>query len=289
MLNIPILRNSVLKSGVLNSKKILNNNIPQDIKNIKYTPTNIKDSLEIAGKGAEGIVYKIKNSNFALKINNNKKIEKELNNPINLAVNKLDKTNHVKAKIGNNINIMEYIEGEAISPNISNNELSTEKIKECLKYIYNAANDGFRHDFGGKNILFNKKNGKLTPIDFLQRRAGYKENIINNTFIQLYPTAQTSEDVNKLLSKISLAFVELLKDNTITTKGLKNISGDLKLTKDIIITNKQFNNSATFVTSLEKKLQNLINKKSNQGISKEFNDEYIKALEVLENELKSHI
>lgn len=289
MLNIPILRNSVLKSGVLNSKKILNNNIPQDIKNIKYPPTNIKDSLEIAGKGAEGIVYKIKNSNFALKINNNKKIEKELNNPINLAVNNLDKTNHVKAKIGNNINIMEYIEGESISLNISNNELSTEKIKECLKYIYNAANDGFRHDFGGKNILFNKKNGNLTPIDFLPRRAGYKENIINNTFIQLYPTAKTSEDINKLLSKISLAFVELLKDNTITTKRLKNISGDLKLTKDIIISNKQFNNSATFVSSLEKKLQDLINKKSNQGISKDFHDDYIKALEALENELKGYI
>lgn len=289
MLNIPILRSSIFKSGVLNSKKILNNRVPQNPQSIKYVPQSIKDSFEIVGKGAEGIVYKIKNSNFALKINNNKKIEEELNNPINLAINKLDKTNHVKAKIGNHISIMKYIEGSPISVNISSKTLPTSSIKECLKYIYNTASEGFRHDFGGKNILFNKKNGKLTPIDFLPSRAGYKENIINNTFIQLYPTAKTSEDVNKLLSKISLAFVELLKDNTISKKGLKNISGDLKQTKDIININKEFADSTTFVNSLERKLQDIINKKANQGISKDFHDNYINSLEALEKELKATI
>lgn len=285
MLNIPILRNAILKSGVINSKKIVNSTLPKNIKELQYVPETVADSFEMIGKGAEGVVYKIKNSNFAIKIKNDAVLEKEINSPLHFSMNSLDKINYVKAKVGSNIKIMEYIKGESINPGTDLNKFSTDNIKDCLKYIYTAANQGFKHDCGGKNIIFDKYSGKLIPIDFINKRAGYQEEIINNTFIQLYPAVKNDKDVIKLLSKISLGFVDLLKDNTISAKGIKHISVELKNVKDLIRTNKKLAEAETFVCSLESKLKRIMSNKAMQSISKSFHDDFIQSINSLEKEL----
>lgn len=285
MLNIPILRNAIFKSGVINSKKYVNGTLFKSIKEFQYVPVRVSDSLELIGKGAEGIVYKIKNSNFVIKIKNDVVLENEINAPLNFSMNGLDKINYVKAKIGDNIKIMEYIKGESINLSTDLSNFSTNNIRDCLKCIYTAANQGFKHDCGGKNIIFDKYSEKLITIDFINKRVGYKEEIINKVFIQLYPAAKNDKDVIKLLSKISLGFVDLLKNNTISAKGIKHISVELKNIKDIVRINRNFSEAEPFVCSLESKLKRIMSNKAMQSISKNCNEDFLQSINSLEKEL----
>lgn len=289
MFNISILKSPILKKCVLNTKKFINKDVFSNSKNLYYKKTDVLESLELVGKGAEGSVYKIKDSNLALKVRNGANINKELTNSIDMTVDDLSKINHVKAKVGENIEIMEFIDGKSISSSIDQNEFSISSIKDCIKYIYDASLKGFRHDFGGKNVLFDSKTKNLVPIDFLQSRAGYKDDIVNNTFIQLYPAAKDANDVKKILSKVSIAFLELLKENSITDKGVKKLSVSLKTVKDMTKTTPELAELTPYVVDLEKKLQNLATQKSMSGFMKDINGSYNSSLEKLIMELKKDL
>lgn len=288
MLNIPIFKNAILKKVVLNSNGFWKAPVPNSAGNLKYTNNNVLDSLELVGKGAEGSVYKVKDSQFAIKVKNDLSIPKELNKPIDLTVEPQGCINHVVAKIGDNVSIMKFIDWKPIDLSALK-ELNADKIKPCMKHIYDAVNKGFRHDFGGKNILLDKDSGKLIPIDFIPKKIGYKEDLLSNMFIQLYAPAKNSDDVNKLMANISLAFVQLLKENAITTTGLKNLSINLKTVKDIVRMKRNFAESELFIVSLEKKLQDVVSKKLTSGFSKECNADYLSSLELLTSDLEKYV
>lgn len=286
MLNIQIFKN--VKKSVLNSNRFWKPFVQRSAGNLKYTNNNVLDSLELVGKGAEGSVYKVKGSHFAIKVKNDLSISKELNKPIDLTVDPQGCINHVLAKVGENVSIMKFIDSKPIDLNALK-DLNVDKIKPCMKYISDAVNKGFRHDFGGKNILLDKASGKLVPIDFIPKKIGYKEDLLSNMFIQLYTPAKNSDDVNKLMANISLAFVQLLKENAITTIGLKNLSINLKTVKNILRMNENFVESQLFIASLEKKLQGVVNKKLLSGFSKECNSDYLSSLELLKSDLEKYV
>lgn len=288
MLNIPIFKNAILKKAVLNSNRFWKSPVQNYSRDLKYINNDVLDSLELVGKGAEGSVYKVKGSQFAIKVKNDLSISKELNKPIDLTVDPQGRINHVLAKVGENVSIMKFIDWKPIDINALK-ELNVDKIKPCMKHICDAVNKGFRHDFGGKNILLDKASGKLVPIDFIPKKIGYKEDLLSNMFIQLYTPAKNSDDVNKLMANISLAFVQLLKENAITTTGLKNLSINLKTVKDIIRMNRNFAESELFITSVEKKLQDVVSKKLTSGFSKECNSDYLSSLERLKCDLEKYV
>lgn len=288
MLNLMFLHNPALQNTILKNKNRVSNLkiIPQ---NLQYNPAAVKDSFEFIAKGAQGSVHRILNTNYVIKTKNGADLKQIFSNPINLNINDADRINHIKAKIGNDIEIMYFVPREQIKNQFSQNEFKHEKITDYLKYIYNASLKNMRHDIGGKNTLYDKTTGSLTPIDFYPNKPGYKHFLINDAFIQLYGSTQNAKEAESLLSKITLSFLELLKTDTINKKGLRNIDTGLKTAKDIIQTNPQYKEAQTFVYGLEKKLKDIIQQKNMLGIFPDAQKTLLTQIEKLEKELQSKI
>ncbi len=249
----------------------------------------LEHTFEFIAKGAQGSIYRILKTNYVIKIKNTTDLKQIFSSPLNLNITESDRINHIKAKIGNDIEIMDFIKGEQIKTQFNQREFKQDKITDYLKYIYNAAVKGMRHDIGGKNTLFDKSTGNLTAIDFYPNKAGYKHFIINDAFIQLYSSTKNAKEAESLLSKITLSFLELLKTDTITKKGLQNIDTGLKTIKDITLTNPQYKEAQTFVYDLEKKLKDIIQQKDMLGIFADSQKILFEKIEKLEKELNSKI
>ena len=289
MQNMFFIKNIIAKAPYKSSYGFIGQPLRVSPNGLKYKPALMQDTLEFIAKGAEGSVYRILNTNFAIKIKNNADLKTSLKSHINFAVSEEEKINHIKAKIGENIEIMDFIKGEQIKGQFKQQNFQTEKIKKCLEYIYNASQKGMRHDYGGRNIIFDTKTGNMTPIDFIKSNQGQKYFIINDMFIQLYNSVKNPQETESLISKISLGFLDLLRNNTINKNGCKNLSTELKTVKDIVSTNNDLRDSLDFILNLEKDLQNVMQKKTMSGLFPDSQKEFIEALEILETKLKSKI
>ena len=261
MQNMFFIKNIITRAPYKSSYGFVSQPLRISASRLKYKPALMQDTLEFIAKGAEGAVYRILNTNLAIKIKNYADLKTSLKSHINFAVSEEEKINHIKAKIGENIEIMDFIKGEQIKGQFKQQDFQTEKIKECLKYIYNASQKGMRHDYGGRNIIFDTKTRNMTPIDFIKSNQGQKYFLINDMFIQLYNSAKNTQEIESLISKISLGFLDLLRNNTINKNGCKNLSTELKTVKDIVSTNNHLRDSLDFILNLEKDLQNVMQKK----------------------------
>lgn len=289
MLNINLLKNCIIKPPLQMPEGFVKSYAAIKAGGLKYKPDTIKDTFEFVAKGAQGSVHRILNTNYVIKVKNNKDLKQILFRPLNLNISEADRINHIKAKIGNDIDILYFVPGEQIKNQFSQSEFKHNKITDYLKYIYNASLKGMRHDIGGKNTLFDKTSGNLTPIDFYPNKPGYKHFLINDAFIQLYNSTKNTKEAESLLSKITLSFLELLKTDTINKKGLRNIDTGLKTVKDITLTNPQYKEAQTFVHDLEKKLKDIVQQKNMLGIFPDTQKTFLAQIEKLEQELKTKI
>ncbi len=289
MLNISLLKNCIIKPPLQMPNRFVNIRSTVNPYEFKYKPEPFKDSFEFIAKGAQGSVYRILNTNYAIKVKNNADLKRVFSKPLNLNISESDRINHIKAKIGDDIEIMYFVPGEQIKNQFTQREFKQEKITDYLKYIYNASLNNMRHDIGGKNTLFDKATGQLTPIDFYPNKPGYKHFIINDAFIQLYGSTKNAKEAESLLSKITVSFLELLKTDAINKKGLCNIDTGLKTLKDITLTNPQYKDAQLFVYALEKRLKDIIQQKNMIGIFPDAQKTLLTQIEKLEQELQRKI
>lgn len=127
------------------------------------------------GQGTEAEVYKIKNSDYCVRI-------PYLANTINKfnfskELSQIDKINHIVAKLGFGVSIMKYFEGVIPKRYMSNNhdrynlqkkiaEMPVESYSGLLHQIAEAIDNEMLFDYSGGNLIVDTQNQKLTAIDF---------------------------------------------------------------------------------------------------------------------------
>ena len=142
--------------------------------------SRIKDSINykyFIGQGTEAEVYKIKDSDYCIRIpyeasdlylaDFNKNLTGE------------DKVNHTVAKMGFGTTIMKFFEGEtpkACQNNISArykfqdkiSQLPVKSYNKLLKHIALGIDNEMKYDFSGGNLIVNFETKELIPIDFMK-------------------------------------------------------------------------------------------------------------------------
>lgn len=143
--------------------------------------TKIQDAIKpenILGHGAEAKVYRIKDTDYCVRIPYcagdmySRSYTKELT--------PADKLNHVRARLGFGAAILDYFEGvtpNKYKKNIDCRNIFQEKISELPTKAYNsllqqiacAIDNEMLYDFSGGNLIVDLKNEKLTAIDFYNK------------------------------------------------------------------------------------------------------------------------
>lgn len=244
----------------------------------------LSDSSAFLGKGNEGCVYRLKNTNYLVKIKNGKEIS--LKDKLSFDVTDEETVNRVVAKIGENIQIRQYLPGNPIDAAFCLENLNPRSVRDCLEDIYNAARLGMRHDSGGANILFDSKTGKTIPFDFYKNKPGSKHPLVDNLFRQFFPAVKTSDDAERLLKMVSGGFIDLVKENKINKTGSRLVSVDLKAVKDLFLTNPNLRSKTHLAHETEQKLQQIMTLKIAQGLSPAADKEFLTKINELAKEFK---
>lgn len=138
----------------------------------------IKDSIKpenFLGQGTEAEVYKIKDTNYCVKIPYLAEDMYRFNYTKELSP--IDKINHVVAKLGFGASIMKYFEGSIPKWYMNNNheryvfqeqisEMPVKSYSSLLHQIADAIDNEMLFDFSPGNLIVDTKNKKLTAIDF---------------------------------------------------------------------------------------------------------------------------
>ena len=213
---------------------------------------NIKEVVTEAnflGKGANGRVYKIPNSSYAIKIPTdyipNFKEDVVLNG---LRKFNRDKVNFIEAICGPT-KILKYVDGIPIKNVYSkvaceNNEISS-KIAKCInnlsdssikKYylqILEAKRLGLGHDFIGNNCILNAAKGDITAIDFdIGRKTYFLESLI---FQCGAPNLLSKSEQNNLIKKGLKNLLEMIQDGKI-------LANEVNLSKQTLLENSKLIN-----------------------------------------------
>ena len=164
---LPFQKNS-FDTVSFSSKNILNRGSKYITDTVIKTITN---PSTVIGEGAEGVVYKIPDTDFCVKILNSAKLYDF--GVWDLNISPKDRVNHIVAKSECGASIMKYIEGEALRvlriPDSVYN-LPKQSYKNLLKQISNAHNTGLSFDSTPSNIIYNPKDKSLTAIDFMNAK-----------------------------------------------------------------------------------------------------------------------
>ena len=127
------------------------------------------------GQGTEAEVYRIKDSNYCVRIPYISGEMYSANYSKNLTP--IDKINHVRAKLGFGAAILDYFDGitpkeyknNVYSRNIFQEKISQFPLKsytELLHQIANAIDNEMIFDFSGGNLIVDLEKQKMTAIDF---------------------------------------------------------------------------------------------------------------------------
>ena len=183
----------------------------------------ISDAVKI-GEGGEATVYRIKGTDFALRVHHNKVSgEKvrilDLSEGINFNITPEDEVNYIVGKFKGG-EIIKYIKGEIIQGTKSEevcrgiNNLSDNSIKEYFRKILEAEKLGLYHDSFGANALFDKTTGKLIPIDFWKNKS---DGILSSMMYQCRSPLINKE---KLIKKSIRNLLDMCKKGEIDSKQL---------------------------------------------------------------------
>ena len=178
------------------------------------------------GSGAEASVYRIKGTDFALRIHHDmatghKVRILDLSEGINFNISPEDKVNYIVGKFKGG-EIIKYIKGKIVQNTCSKemcrsiNNLSDKSIKDYFRKILEAKKLGLYHDNFGANALFDETTGKLTPIDFWTNKS---EGILSSIMDQCRSPYQYINR-EKLLKKSVRNLLEMCKKGEIDSKQL---------------------------------------------------------------------
>lgn len=217
----------------------------------------ISDAVKI-GEGGEATVYRIKGTDFALRVHHNKVSgEKvrilDLSEGINFNITPEDEVNYIVGKFKGG-EIIKYIKGEIIQGTKSEevcrgiNNLSDNSIKEYFRKILDAEKLGLYHDSFGANALFDKKTGKLIPIDFWENKS---DGILSS---MMYQCCSPLINKEKLIKKSIRNLLEMCKKGEIDSKQLS-----LKIQKSWFV-------DSYFATQIEAICNSFNKNKSSQNI-----------------------
>lgn len=244
-------------------------------------------SENIAGRGAEGIVYRIPDSKLAVKLPEKYKSIPDI--PINRNVSEQEAVNHIRAKVGEDIFIMRYINGitnKDVSVSEFNRmvgETPVKSFKSYLQQLINAFSKGMKHDAGGSNAIITPETRGLTAIDF------YKSNMLNinlfdDVYMQFGRHMNTPEQVNSLLGKTSLAFLDMIKSNEINPASIGKFQTSLRKISDITRAK-----DTVFLAELEKQLSEITGLKKLEKISPDIKTKLSEKIAILEGYINKNI
>lgn len=217
----------------------------------------ISDAVKI-GEGGEATVYRIKGTDFALRVHHNtvsgEKVRiLDLSEGINFNITPEDEVNYIVGKFKGG-EIIKYIEGEIIQGTKSEevcrgiNNLSDNSIKEYFRKILEAEKLGLYHDSFGANALFDKTTGKLIPIDFWKNKS---DGILSSMMYQCRSPLINKE---KLIKKSIRNLLEMCKKGETDSKQLS-----LKI-------QKSWFDDSYFATQIEAICNSFNKNKSSQNI-----------------------
>ncbi len=134
---------------------------------------------ECIGHGAEAKVYKIPDTDYVVRVHNG--FKPDFNSPISFDMSTGDKFNHYVAKIGDSVEIGEYIKGENAccmtgyankmsdkqhNLNLKIVEMPVSSYRDFMKTIFEAAKQNMAFDSAGRNVIVDIVEKKFIPIDF---------------------------------------------------------------------------------------------------------------------------
>ena len=181
--------------------------------------SSIKDTNCFMGKGDEGTVYSIKDSNYCVKIPHPNLTGKlaDYRKSLSFNISEKDRINHIKAHLGDGAVIMEKIDGTTVlnQPEIAGElaHFPVSSFNKFLKQITYANNNGMLFDGINQNVIINPKNKSITAIDFIDANGLYYSDLLPLRMIygSLVNKGVKPENQKLIKNKIILAAVEEFK------------------------------------------------------------------------------
>lgn len=220
-------------------------------------------------KGAQGKVYRIPGTDCAVKV--------PLDcvsipiKPISKNISPQEKVNLVLAKIGDDINIIKYVDGKnpyqlsrrGVSVPKTVLSLPHEAFTNYIEKISEASKLNMFHDIAGANTLINEKYRYIVPIDFYHSLTK-KANPVEDLYFQFGNYLKNSKEQDLFLAKSSLAFVDLIRTNKINAKNLAKMDVSLKKLQDCFLPENR-----RFFSEVEYRLKKITGLKKMESLSLE--------------------
>lgn len=186
---------------------------------------SIKDPLNKLGEGADAVVYRIKGTDYCVRIV--KDYSDEYKNNFSLKLSEKDKINHNVANLGRGSTIMRYIEGYPVKPPIGiKSKASLQEISDMIvnmpeeaymkffKQICHAKKHNMIFDCSWWNVIINPKNQTMTAIDFYKMLPHMPENVkpLNYIYASLVHNMTPEENKKVTAGKLLSAVLHELKN-----------------------------------------------------------------------------
>lgn len=207
----PYMRLQPLKRDTVNftSKNLLSMS-PDKI--TKAVQGAVRKNQEI-GYGSEGVVYKIPNSDYCVKVYNGEGVN-NLGN-WNLNVSSQDKINHVVARAENNSVIMKLIKGLPLKSDKPDEifDLPKQSYRNFLIQLSKAYDECMQFDNFSSNIIYNKEKKSLTAIDFFEPNPDidFEFQPLQDVFKCLKSRGNTPKD-KELNKKLGINLLSVVKN-----------------------------------------------------------------------------
>ena len=188
------------------------------------TAASINNPENYLGSGTEAAVYRIKDTDYCVRVLNKNK--NKISKPISFNLTEADKINHVVAKLGNGATIMKFYEGypsyktynsrhtikqESIDKIVE--DLPISAFQKLLKQICYAKDNGMIFDCSWQNVIINPKDKTITAIDFYELNEEFPEEVhpLRYCYASLIYNDAAEEHKKDCLAKLLLAGLEEMK------------------------------------------------------------------------------
>ena len=180
------------------------------------------------GKGFEGEVFKIPDTDYCIKIVDN--FENLVFKNLRTSVTEEEKINHIVGVFDNDSFLMKYISGEPLL-NIENRDiicsLPQESYIDFIKQLKKAKGNSMYFDISPGNVIYNPKTKKLTAIDFYPKTQDDNYSPFSRAFSALKVHNKTNDAI-KLNRKLGVIFMQIGFDDLIGKNELKLTYEDFK-------------------------------------------------------------
>ena len=243
----------------------------------------------LIAQGSQGKFYRIPGTNCALRVPNDCMTVPI--KPINKNVSSQDKANYILGRIGDNIEIIKYIDGKSVKE-LKKRGMSIKKIilnmpQEAyagyIEKIKNAAQANMFHNYTKENTLINEKYRFIVPIDFAHSLTK-KANPIEDLYFQFGNYLTTKEEQNNFFAKSVLGLVSLIEQDKLNY----HCAGKINVSPEKIL--EKFNpEDKKFICDSLSKLKKLLALKKLENISPDAKRALPEEIQKYKDYINSHI